>query len=103
MAGKLRVGYCGANYNVLNRGERRQPIFQTDLDRALFLDSLAEICQKTGWQRDAQKLKPARRLRQETTMTLQWIANRLHTGVPGSLANLLRGAGRKQEYAFVRN
>jgi hypothetical protein len=45
---------------------------------------------------DAQKLKLARRLRQETTMTLQWIANRLHMGAAGSLANLLRAAQGKQ-------
>jgi len=41
---------------------------------------------------DAQKLKMARRLRQETTMTLAWIAKRLNMGAAGSLANLLRHA-----------
>jgi len=41
---------------------------------------------------DAQKLKLARRLRQETTMTLNWIAERLNMGTAGSLANLLRDA-----------
>jgi putative transposase len=45
---------------------------------------------------DAQKLKMARRLRQETTMTLDWIAQRLNMGAAGSLANLLRAAGAKQ-------
>jgi len=44
---------------------------------------------------DAQKLRIARRLRQETTMTLNWIAKRLNMGAAGSLANLLRDAGRK--------
>jgi hypothetical protein len=96
MARKLRVEYCGAMYHVLNRGDRREPIFQTERDRTLFLDTLAETSRKTGWQGDAQKLKPARRLRPETTMTLQWIASRLHMGAAGSLANLLRGAQRKQ-------
>jgi hypothetical protein len=44
---------------------------------------------------DAQKLRIARRLRQETTMTLNWIAKRLNMGAAGALANLLRDAGRK--------
>ena len=45
---------------------------------------------------DAQKLKIARRLRQETTMTLAWIAKKLNMGAAGSLANLLRQARAKQ-------
>ncbi len=39
---------------------------------------------------DAKKVKVARRLRQETTMTLSWIAERLKMGRAGSLGNLLR-------------
>ena len=50
MARKLRVQYPGAIYHVLNRGDRRESIFRTDQDRELFLDTLAETCQKTGWQ-----------------------------------------------------
>jgi len=45
-------------------------------------------------QGDAQKLKLARRLRQETTMTLPWITQRLNMGAAGSLANLLCDAGK---------
>jgi hypothetical protein len=45
---------------------------------------------------DAQKLKMARRLRQETTMTLAGIAKKLNMGAAGSLANLLRPARGKQ-------
>lgn len=44
---------------------------------------------------DAQKLRIARRLRQETTMTLKWIAEHLSMGTAGSLANLLRAAKTK--------
>jgi hypothetical protein len=44
---------------------------------------------------DLQKLGIARRLRQETTMTLHWIAQRLNMGATGSLANLLRNPKRK--------
>ncbi len=34
----------------LNRGDRREPIFRTNQDRVLFVDTLAQTCQKTGWQ-----------------------------------------------------
>ncbi len=96
MARKLRVEYGGAIYHVLNHDDRDEAIFQTDRDRALFLDTLAETYQKTSYQGDAQMVKTARRLRPEMAMTWQWIAKRLHMGVAGSLANLLRGPQRKQ-------
>ena len=50
MARKLRIEYPGAVYHVLNRGDRREHIFRTNQDRALFLDTLTEACQKTSWQ-----------------------------------------------------
>ena len=49
MARKLRVQYPGAIYHVMNRGDRREPIFKDDKDRALFLEALGEVCEKTGW------------------------------------------------------
>jgi putative transposase len=49
MARKLRVQYPGAIYHVMNRGDRREPIFKDDADRKLFLQTLGEACQKTGW------------------------------------------------------
>jgi REP-associated tyrosine transposase len=50
MARKLRVEYPGAVYHVINRGDRREPIFLDEEDRRRFLDTLAEACAKTGWQ-----------------------------------------------------
>jgi len=50
MARKLRVQYPGAIYHVMNRGDRREPIFKDDLDRRRFLTTLGETCAKTGWQ-----------------------------------------------------
>ena len=50
MARKLRVEYPGALYHVLNRGDRREPIFQDGLDRRRFVETLAEACAKTSWQ-----------------------------------------------------
>src|SRR5262245_636933 len=50
MARKLRVQYPGAIYHVMNRGDRREPIFRDDRDRLRFVQTLGEVCQKTGWQ-----------------------------------------------------
>jgi len=50
MARKLRVQYPGAIYHVMNRGDRREAIFQGDDDRRLFLKTLGETCGKTDWQ-----------------------------------------------------
>jgi len=50
MARMLRLQYPGAIYHVLNRGDRGEPIFRADQDRMLFLETLGQACQKTGWQ-----------------------------------------------------
>lgn len=50
MARKLRVEYAGAIYHLMNRGDRREPIFRDDRDRETFLATLAQGCRKTGWQ-----------------------------------------------------
>jgi putative transposase len=50
MARKLRVEYEGAIYHVMNRGDRREPIFKDDEDRRCFLTTLGGACAKTGWQ-----------------------------------------------------
>ena len=50
MARKLRVEYPGALYHVMNRGDRREPIFKDDFDHRRFLATLGETCTKTGWQ-----------------------------------------------------
>ena len=57
-ARKLRVEYPGAIYHVMNRGNRREPIFKDDQDRRRFLSTLAEACEKTGWQIHAWSLMP---------------------------------------------
>ncbi|MHB8520499.1 MAG: transposase [Limisphaerales bacterium] len=50
MPRKLRVEYEGAIYHLINRGDRREDIFLGDNDRELFLETLAQTCQKTEWQ-----------------------------------------------------
>jgi REP element-mobilizing transposase RayT len=47
---KLRVEYEGAIYHVMNRGDRREPIFVDDEDREKFIETLGQACGKTGWQ-----------------------------------------------------
>jgi len=46
----LRIEYEGAICHVLNRGDRREPIFRDDADRKRFLETLGEACVKTDWQ-----------------------------------------------------
>jgi REP element-mobilizing transposase RayT len=52
------VEYPGAIYHVMNRGDRREAIFRNDEDRKLFLSTLGETCDKTGWQVHALCLMP---------------------------------------------
>ncbi|MHB8522793.1 MAG: transposase [Limisphaerales bacterium] len=50
MPRKLRVEYPGAIYHVMSRGNGKQDIFRGDVDRQDFIKTLAETCQKTGFQ-----------------------------------------------------
>ena len=50
MARKLRVEYPGAVYHVMNRGDRREPVFRDEEDRERFLATLGEACAKSGRQ-----------------------------------------------------
>src|SRR6266581_4957352 len=50
MPRKLRVEYPGAMYHVMSLGDRREDIYLNDVDRQDFIKTLAEACQKTGWQ-----------------------------------------------------
>jgi putative transposase len=75
MPRKLRVEYAGAIYHVMNRGDRREPIFLDDKDRESFVQTLAQTCQKTGWQVHAYCLMP----------------NHFHLVVETPRANLVNG------------
>ncbi len=50
MARPLRIEYEGALYHALSRGDRREAIFRDDADRKEFLQTLEQVCAKTGWQ-----------------------------------------------------
>ena len=50
MARKVRVQYAGAIYHLMSRGDQRAAVFKDGQDRQVFLDTLAQACEKTGWQ-----------------------------------------------------
>src|SRR6266496_6560579 len=66
MPRKLRVEYPGAIYHVMNRGDRREPIFRDDADRKLFLATLDECCGKTDWRRLHPNGAPGTGVRRQT-------------------------------------
>ena len=49
MPRKLRLEYPGAMYHVMSRGDQRDDIFLSAVDRHDFIKTMAEACQKTGW------------------------------------------------------
>jgi hypothetical protein len=84
------------------RGERASE--RRDTDRALAERLVREGLTKIGWTEndlkrrnkgDPQKLKLARRLREETPMSRAWIATRLHTSSASYLSTLLRTVNSK--------
>ncbi len=50
MPRQLRVEYPAAIYHVMSRGDRKKDIYLDDVDRQDFLKTLAEACQKTGFE-----------------------------------------------------
>jgi hypothetical protein len=109
MARPLRIEYPGAIYHVLSRGNRGEAIFRTEADRKLFLDLLDQTCRRTGWpcrkksrgevgpraelkrrrKGDEAKVALARRLREETAVSLRWIAENLYMGTWTHVSNRL--------------
>ena len=49
MARKLRLEFPGACYHVINRGNYRADIFETEGAKAAFENCLFEACAKSGW------------------------------------------------------
>lgn len=52
---------------------------------------------------DKEKVKMAKRLRGETTMTLNWIAQRLAMGAPGFASQGLRETRKRKQHAILRD
>ena len=49
MPRSVRIQYPGAMYHVMCRGDRQEEIFLDRRDREVFLDTLAECCERTGF------------------------------------------------------
>ena len=49
MGRQARIEYEGAIYHVMSRGNHQQPTFRSDQDCELFLKTLGEACDRTGW------------------------------------------------------
>ena len=45
----LRIEYAGALYHVTSRGNERKPIYRDEADFHLFLDVLADACDRFNW------------------------------------------------------
>ncbi len=49
MARPLRLEFAGALYHVTARGDRREPIYVDEKDRAVWLEVLGEVCHRFNW------------------------------------------------------
>jgi putative transposase len=49
VARSLRVGYEGARYHVLNRGNYRRPLFEVQCTGDAFQEGLYEASERYGW------------------------------------------------------
>ena len=49
MAQPIRLDFAGALYHVTSRGDRREDIFETNVDRQSFLQVLADVCERYNW------------------------------------------------------
>ncbi|MDF1660089.1 MAG: transposase [Verrucomicrobiales bacterium] len=45
-----RIEYEGAIYHLMARGDRREPIVYNDGDREVFVKTLAQACERAGWE-----------------------------------------------------
>jgi REP element-mobilizing transposase RayT len=45
-----RIEYEGAIYHLMARGDRREPIVYNDGDRKVFVRTLAQACERSGWE-----------------------------------------------------
>jgi REP element-mobilizing transposase RayT len=86
MPRQVRIEYPGAMYHAMSRGNRQQDIFLDDVDRQDFLKTLAEACQKTGWQMHAYCL----------------MSNHYHLVVETPNANLVAGLAWLQSAYTIR-
>ena len=49
MARQPRIEYPGAVYHIMSRGNHGEAVFHDDEERTLWLETLGQACEKTGW------------------------------------------------------
>ena len=49
MPRSVRIQYPGAVYHVMSRGDRKEDIFLDRRDREVFMETLVEACERTGF------------------------------------------------------
>jgi len=49
MARPLRIEYDGGLYHITSRGDGREDIYLTDVDREGFIHLLGDVCERFGW------------------------------------------------------
>ena len=49
MSRPLRLELCGGLYHVTSRGDRREDIYADSTDREVWLDTLAQCCERYNW------------------------------------------------------
>ena len=49
MSRALRIEYHGALYHVTSRGDRREDIYEDDIDRKVFMTLFEEVCENYNW------------------------------------------------------
>ena len=49
MPRKPRIEYAGAVYHVMSRGVKGMPIRLAESDWELFVETLGQACERTGW------------------------------------------------------
>ena len=66
MPRQLRIQYEGATYHLINRGDRREPIFKTDFHRLNFVHTFGETCSARlrmgSWSHGSNLLSAARKV-----------------------------------------
>ena len=75
MSRPLRVEFEGAVYHVTSRGDRREDIFDDDIDRRHFVELIGKVCERFNWRLTAYCL----------------MSNHYHLVVETPEANLSRG------------
>ncbi len=92
MPRKPRIEYEGVVYHVMGRGNRREEIYRDDTDRGLFLETLTEVCARTGWVIHAFVLM----------VSNDWLSGHIFCGHPNNIPHSINEVKGKKNKALNR-